>query len=1597
MSATDLTSGADRNPIEMLAEEFIERQRRGEHPTLSEYTRKYPELADAIADLFPALLVMERVKPGAEGAPSGGAPEASSPTEFVGCARKQLGDFRILREVAQGGMGVVYEAVQESLGRHVALKILRLTGRFSSAQIQRFQLEACSAGRLHHGNIVPVYGVGEHEGVHYYAMQFIHGHGVDAIVDDLRRLRGRAHSKAVTRLEEPTPTASCVPTSSMASARSLVTGTFENAVHHGQAGASPALAAVPPVIEETVTDAGRPPAERTGRALPPSSKPVRAAAGRDAIDTSSASLGTESQFYRSVARIGVQVADALAYAHQQGVLHRDIKPSNLLLDVTGRVWVTDFGLAKVEGSEGPTRTGDIVGTIRYMPPERFDGWSDRRSDVYSLGATLYEMLTLRPLFGTAAQSELIEKVLHDSPEAPRQLDPKIPRDLETIVLKAIAKEPGDRYATAQALGEDLERFLEDRPILARRSTTLEQCWRWCRRNPGLAGANITAALLTLVLAIGSTISAWTYRHQRNDLQFEQSRTEASLHRAERAEAHARLELGKSLLAEGAALQRTGLIGQRFDSLDRLAEAARELGNDPEGRAHLPELRDHAIAAMGLTDLRVRWQRKIGAADAIACDQALERYALVELKSGQAVVRRLDDDRELLRVPLAEIGFWNTSPGFSPDGQHLLVAYALFREEIDLCDVWHLGRRERVLQERSRGGGMAFHPDGQRLVFAPPGKDLVVWDLVARRAVKRLPLDFRPYALILDPDGRRLAANAADAPLRVQILDLDTGRALASWTDQAGRGAMSWSRDGRLLAVGHDDGRVFVWDVERGRLASVLQGHTAHVVGCQFAPERHLLATHSWDGTVRLWDAATGEPLVSATLNNGRSGFAPDGRRLAFLDGPTLGVWDVAHGQDVRTLDPGLIGNRTETAAQDGVNAAEFSPDGRLAALATHGGVHLYEASCGRELARLATGHCETVLFDSDGRSLITYGDCGLFRWPIRLDPDGGAEALRVGPPELLQETSGGSSYQASWLPDHRTLAMTERANARVLLVDTTHPHPALSRARALSSGSNHRMTSIAISPDGRWAAAGGWKEAGILVWDLPRRRLERILPPSDDDGVNRFHVGFSPDGRWLVSCTANSSAPGYYFWEVGTWKRGPFVSTPEISLRAAPVFSPDGRLVALSVSPQQIRLAETATGRAIAHLSTLQPQGATPLAFSPDGTKLIASTNRKTAMMWELRRIRQQLRTMDLDWEQPPLPKGDSSAATPPPIQSIRVVGAVLEPPARRAAELAALDQRLRADPAAALIQRGWLRLRMARGPEALADLEQYLRLRPDDPDALFLLAEAHSQTNHLPAARATLDRYLARSPDDVDARLFRGQVALKLGLLREAAEDFTRVLEADPLRAPVRFQRARVWLSLGRVPDALAELDELIRSDPRNSNFHALRSQVHERLGHPDQAWSDLKQAGEAPWANAAELNNLAWRLATGPPPLRDPERAVSRARQAVALAPRSAVCLNTLGVALYRAGKHAEAVATLERSLAAGHGQSDAFDLFFLAMAHHRLGQAVQARDAFDRAVRWVREQKQLLDQSANELAGFRAEAQAVLAVPLDRLFDDVFAHPR
>ncbi len=479
---SESSSGPDL--FNLLADEFAERYRRGERPPVSEYTRKYPELAEQIHELFPALVAIEKFGSGADQALGVTAPRPQTALAMP----ERLGDYQIVREIARGGMGIVYEAVQESLGRHVALKVMPQYRLHDPNQLERFQREARAAAMLHHTNIVPVFGVGEHNGVHYYAMQYIHGQGLDAVLREVKRLRGCNRA-------EPAP--SSVPLGDPASAASvaieLLSGRFA-----GQSGAPAETVSVP---------ASRPPPAGKDSATTPLE------AGPGPSSSASSILGQSgSPYYRSVARLGVQAAEALAYAHHHKLLHRDIKPSNLLLDLQGTIWVTDFGLVKAEGTEALTQTGDIVGTLRYMAPERFRGQGDARSDVYALGLTLYEMLTLEPAFAADQRSVMIDKILHEEPSKPRQIDPRIPSDLETIALKAIAKDPSDRYRTASELADDLRRYLADRPILARRASALEQARRWCRRNPSVAASIATVAAALVAVAVLALLYADRQRH-----------------------------------------------------------------------------------------------------------------------------------------------------------------------------------------------------------------------------------------------------------------------------------------------------------------------------------------------------------------------------------------------------------------------------------------------------------------------------------------------------------------------------------------------------------------------------------------------------------------------------------------------------------------------------------------------------------------------------------------------------------------------------------------------------------------------------------------------------------------------------------------------------------------------------------------------------------------------------------------------------------------------------------------------------------------------------------------------------------------------------
>jgi len=405
-----LTADSDEDLFDVVAAEFLARRRRGEHPSLEEYAERYPEFAAEIRELFPTMLAIERMKVVKEHSSDGRA--------SLGARQlTRLGDFRIIREVGRGGMGIVYEAEQESLDRRVALKVLPPNALLDESHVRRFHREARTAAALHHTNIVPVFGVGEAEGLHFYVMQLIDGAPLDRLFlgSDQQRLDPRRAADLIRR-----------------------------------------------------------------------------------------------------------IALAVQYAHDHKTLHRDIKPANILLDRNDDVWITDFGLAQaLERDE--TASDHLGGTLRYMAPERFRGQCDEPSDQYALGITLYELVAGARAFDGVSSGALLQRIVEQEPTPIRALAPETPRDLQTIIEKAIAKSPAHRYRSVGEFAADLRNFLDGRPILARPISAPERLWRWCLRNRPLAASLASVALLLVVVAGMATLGY--YRARRLNRNLEQTLTQ----------------------------------------------------------------------------------------------------------------------------------------------------------------------------------------------------------------------------------------------------------------------------------------------------------------------------------------------------------------------------------------------------------------------------------------------------------------------------------------------------------------------------------------------------------------------------------------------------------------------------------------------------------------------------------------------------------------------------------------------------------------------------------------------------------------------------------------------------------------------------------------------------------------------------------------------------------------------------------------------------------------------------------------------------------------------------------------------------------------
>lgn len=574
MGANDLTEGRhDLNDLEsqivVAVKHYTRLIDKGSAPSLDQFLSQYHEIETELRPALEGLALVHRAvapKPVAMVAPD---------SEFTA---KPIGDFQIVRELGRGGMGIVYEAIQLSLGRRVALKVLPFASGLDEIRLQRFRNEAHAAAALHHTNIVPVYAVGSDRGVHFYAMQLIDGATLSELIEVMRSKNERKQVANVDSDDEP---------SRGPSGHNLETLTKHSTVL-------------------------------------------------------SSSSSERHRYYRSVVRMAHQAALAIEHAHQYGVVHRDIKPANLLIDSAGKTWVTDFGLAQVQTEvSNLTRSGDPLGTLRFMSPEQAAGKRDEldhRTDIYSLGVTLYELLTLRPAITGDGYREMLNNLALHDPLLPRFVDPALPIELDTIVRKAIAKAPGDRYRSAAAFAEDLQAWLDDKPIAAKPPTVFERLSKWRRRNSGMVAVASGLLLFATLGLLATTLAIW--REQRN--------TSVALQQAERSFQQARSAVEAfSALSESELAYRPDLQNLRRSFLETSLEFYRDFlsdrADDP-AQSHELELTSARVTKM-LEELRIL--DNISPLRALA-DERVQRELGMDEKKAQAIelaVNQFNEQRQ----------------------------------------------------------------------------------------------------------------------------------------------------------------------------------------------------------------------------------------------------------------------------------------------------------------------------------------------------------------------------------------------------------------------------------------------------------------------------------------------------------------------------------------------------------------------------------------------------------------------------------------------------------------------------------------------------------------------------------------------------------------------------------------------------------------------------------------------------------------------------------------------------------------------------------------------------------------------------------------
>ncbi len=909
------------------------------------------------------------------------------------------------------------------------------------------------------------------------------------------------------------------------------------------------------------------------------------------------------------------LANAVHAAHQHGIVHRDLKPANILLarsvDPTSSVpKITDFGLAKkLDDESGQTHSGAIIGTPSYMAPEQAGGEVQRvgpTTDVYALGAILYELLTGRPPFKGQTPVDTVLQVIDEDPLPPTRLNPRVPRDLETICLKCLQKAPAKRYATADALAADLRRFQNGEPILARPVSTMERTAKWVRRRPAVA---ILSALLVIVLAAAFV---WIYLALERERQlrflsdFNAQAADNKAKHAETAEKEMRAQLRNTLFAQAQRGRWSGRVGRRFESLSALAKAA----------AIQPSLalRNEAIACMALADVRVakEWDGAAIDGNTLAFDRAYERYARGDAR-GNVSIRRVDDDAEIVHLPGP--GYLSWEALFDPTGKYLAVAY-YEEHKPQIVTLWDLADGKKIFTRPY--GRLDFNPDGTRMtmVFTAgyPNGTVLNFDIPGGGKETKYTGPYSPHQVRYSPDGKRLAVAGTGG---AQIFEVATGARLGLLPNTGAGVGLAWHPDGVLLAVGGADSNVHIWNVDTKAKYAVLSGHKHMVTHVQFSHQGDFLTSESWDGFMRFWDVRGKKQLFTVSEFAGVPQRFTHERFLGVRKaGTKIKLMELAPGKECRSL--------IDLPRHPRYWNASVHPGNRLLASPQLNGAALWDLYTGKKVGLLPSGIVISAAFHPDGKQLIASGNSGIFRWPIEHEPETGAATF--GPPEPL--SFGAVSHITDLSPDGKFLSLHLPKEAGIVDLQT--------RKRTLSL-LHANLNYVNFSPDGRWIATGTWHGKNINVWHADSGELARTLP------INQTAAPlFSPDSKWIVSRGRH-----FEFWRVGSWEMTHRIQREQdTDVPGGAAFTRDGKILAMTISPLAIRLIDMETKTELATLEAPEDSLFGELTFSPDDRFLIRTDENLTNQVWDLALIRRQLAEMRLDWgATPPPPIADAGAS----------------------------------------------------------------------------------------------------------------------------------------------------------------------------------------------------------------------------------------------------------------------------------------------------------------------------------------------------------------